>query len=159
MKKYLFLTAFIFLYNCNSDDNNTINKFKNNKIEFEILMKGNILEPNEYNIPEFNPQYSIITDSQNWNTFNNLLTNFSNKDQEITNNNTPIDFNNYVVLKIFDEVKFAGLHSINVDSIIEQEIDVKIYIKKVQIYDNAFPVTQPYNVIKFNKINKPITYY
>ncbi|SFZ93280.1 hypothetical protein SAMN05428642_10343 [Flaviramulus basaltis] len=143
----LFLASGIVI-SCNNDDNsNTIN------IESTLIAKDNLFGNGSEGLSK---QNMVITDQSIWdelitkmNTTNNESSNFSEVD---------IDFSEYLIIAIFDEIKTNGGHSLELNIFSNTE-NIIVKITDLAPQGNATTVmTQPYHIVKIPKTNLPIVF-
>jgi hypothetical protein len=159
MKK---LSAFLLLVfvSCSSDDNTNPLPFEPVNVEFSLIGKLNENTPFE-GIDQGN---FVITNQNDWIDFKNLIDaryielgmgNFHTENFFIE---TEVDFNNYNVIAVFDEVYSNGGHSIDITNIIENENSIIVTIEKLLNGNLTSIVTQPYHIVKIPITTKPITF-
>src|SRR5690606_41552313 len=83
------------------------------------------------------------------NTVNNVSDNFTETD---------IDFSQYLVIAVFDEIYSNGGHTIDIIKIVENEVNIIITVDKLLNGDASSVITQPYHIIKIPKTEKPIIF-
>ncbi len=149
--KTLILSIVLFLsYSCNN--NNEENIFTPQTITPVLIGKG------ELNIPfnNINVQQNIVINNQiDWNDFITILGNSGNPSSILSE--TIIDFNNFEVIAIFDNVKPTGGNSIDITNIIENIDNISITIQRLQNGDTTIP-TQPFHIVKIPKSTKPVVF-
>lgn len=100
--------------------------------------------------------YKVITDSQNWNTLKNQMNYFYNATDTFTQ--TEIDFSNYIVIAVFDEIRISSGYSIELDVIWNSE---NIQVHTTKSYSDEYLIhrpTQPFHIIKINITELPILF-
>lgn len=121
-----------------------------NPVNVQLIGKGNL--SGDY----VAQQNTVITNTTQW---NNLLA-----DLDSTNNvsgsftETNIDFNQYMVIAVFDEVYNNGGHSIDIISVIETSQNIEVDVEKLLPGNATSVVTQPYHIVKIPKILKPVIF-
>ena len=121
--------------------------------EYSIIGKGNLYGSGEEGIKASN---LIITNQNDWDKLiaqldavNKVSTGFKNK---------TINFSEYTIIAVFDDLKSSGGHSIDL-SVISNTTNTVINITKKAPNGMATTVmTQPYCIIKITKSNLPIIF-
>lgn len=151
--KNLFMSLVLFLsLSCNNNDDNNNVGFVPQTITPSLIGKGELFVP--YN--NINVQQNInITNQSDWNNFINVLGNSGNPSFILSE--TVIDFNNFEIIAIFDNVKPTGGNSVDITSIIENVDNISITIQRLQSGD-ATVVTQPFHIVKVPISSKPLIY-
>ncbi|OIQ30908.1 MAG: hypothetical protein BM564_01465 [Bacteroidetes bacterium MedPE-SWsnd-G2] len=148
-KNVLIILLTIFVFSCNSDDYNS--ELVN--IESTLIAKDNLYGNGDEGIIE---QNLIISDQTTW---NNLMTQM-NLVNNVTDNfsETDIDFSEYKILAVFDEIKGNGGHSLELDITSNSE-NIIVNITYLAPEGNATTVmTQPFHIVKISNTNLPITF-
>lgn len=150
MKKFLiFLLAGLSFTACKSKTNNS-NK---EDINISLIASGNLHGAGSENIEK---QNLVIENKIDW---TNLLAkmdgtnNISNSFEE-----TDIDFSEYSVIAVFDEVKSSGGHSIDLN--VKRNTD-KIIVEVIKNAPSGMAttvITQPFYLAKIKKNNLPIEF-
>lgn len=133
---------------CHGDDENVENK---NQINFQLIGKGNLI--GNY----VNPQNTIITNSIKWNSFLNQIdsTTYQTSASFIT---TYIDFNEFIVIVVVDEIYPNNGHSIDITKMEDHPKYITINVEKL-LKENATSVlTQPYHIVKIPKTTKSLLF-
>ena len=148
IKNVLIILLTIFVFSCNTDDDTKIVS-----IESILISKDNLYGNGGEGI---NKQNIVITDDGVWNdlitqmnTINNVSDNFSE---------TEIDFSEYTVIAVFDEIKGNGGHSLELNITSNPE-NIMVNITDLAPNGNATTViTQPYHIVKIKKTVLPIVF-
>ncbi len=150
MKKYLiFLFVGLSFIACKSKTNS----YNKKDINISLIASGNLHGTGSENIEK---QNLVIKNKVDW---TNLLAkmdatnNVSNTFEE-----TDINFSQYSVIAVFDEVKSSGGHSIDLD--VKRNTD-KIIVEVIKNAPNGMAttvITQPFYLAKIKKNNLPIEF-
>jgi hypothetical protein len=101
-------------------------------------------------------QNSVMTNSDNWIELLNQIDSINNVSGNFTE--IDIDFNNFQIIAIFDDIKPNGGYALDV-LVIENENNIKVTITEIIPQDNATTViTQPYIIVKILINSKPIIF-
>lgn len=152
MKKLLLLLLCSILFisiSCRNEEEENIDG--KNQINFLLIGKGNLV--GNY-VPQ---QNTIITNSIQWNNFLNQIDSTTHQTSAsfIT---TYVDFNDYMVIIVVDEMYNNGGHSIDITSMEEHPQYINIYVEKL-LHGNATSViTQPYHIVKIPKTSKSLIF-
>lgn len=148
-KLFLLLLVSVFISCTNSDGNNQTPALTATEIHGGDLM-GNGGEG-------ISESRLLITNTADWNTLKNNMDSVNNVSQGFTE--TTIDFENYDVIAIFDEIKGYGGYTISIDEIAEN--DDNFIVSIVQTAPNGFAttvMTQPFHIYKIPKATKPVIF-
>ena len=148
-KNVLIILLSIFVFSCNSDDDNS----EMVNIESTLIAKDNLFGNGDEGIIEQNLE---ITDQKTFdnlisqmNTVNNVSDSFSDID---------IDFSQYKVIAIFDEIRENGGHSLELNIKSNSE-NIIVNITDVVPEGNATTViTQPFHIVKISNSDLPIIF-
>ncbi|MGI9650661.1 hypothetical protein [Chryseobacterium sp. RLHN22] len=151
MKKHLLLllcSVFLIITSCNDHDDNTESK---NLFTSQLIGKG-IITAN-YVVQ----QNTVMTSSAQWNQFlNQIDTPTHQTSANFTEIN--IDFNQFMVIVVIDEVYPNGGHSIDIMTVDEHPQYINVDIEKLLQGNATSVVTQPYHIVKIPKTIKPILF-
>jgi hypothetical protein len=150
--KTLFLSlVLLFSISCNKIDDE--NSFEPQTITPVLIGKGDLLSAFSSNPVQ---QNIIITNTTEWNNFivgmnnpNNLSKNFS----EIN-----VDFNNFQIIAVFDNIKQTGGFSIDITNVVENPNNIVVTIKHLLTGGDNTIITQPFHIVKIPKTIKPIVF-
>lgn len=150
MRNYILVALLsIFVLSCNSDDNNV--KILN--IDSTLILKGDLFGSGEEGIVE---QNIVITNENAW---NNLITQM-NSVNIVSNNFSEIDvnFSDYTVIAVFDEIKGNGGHDLEL-GITSNSENIVVNITDLAPEGNATTViTQPFIIVKISNSSLPIIF-
>lgn len=151
MKKlllFLLISVLFINYSCNDKDENIKSK---TQINFQLIGKGELIGNS---LPQ---QNLVITNSAQWTTLLNTLDANNNVSGGFTETN--IDFNQYMVIAVFDQTYLNGGHSIDIIAVDETASNLEVNVEKLLQGNVTSIVTQPYHIVKIPKIAKPVTFY
>jgi len=139
----LFISIMLSITSCTNHDSENI------QINPILIGKGNL------NGSEgINQQNMVIQKNNDW---DNLLAQLDSYTVS-TFTETKIDFDNYQIIAVFDEVYGNGGHSIDIIKITENEADIVVKIKNLQTGGINSVITQPFHIVKIPIIDKPILF-
>ena len=148
-KNVLIILLSIFVLSCNSDDDNPgmVN------VESTLIAKNNLFGNGDEGIIKQNLE---ITDQNTWdnlisqmNSVNNVSDNFSEID---------IDFSQYKVIAIFDEIRGSGGYSLELNIKSNSE-NIIVNVTDVVPEGSAVAViTQPFHIVKILNSDLPIIF-
>lgn len=143
------LISVLFInYSCNDKDENIESK---TQINFQLIGKGELIGNS------LTQQNLVITNSAQWTTLLSTLDANNNVSGGFTETN--IDFNQYMVIAVFDQTYLNGGHSIDIIAVDETASNLEINVEKLLQGNVTSIVTQPYHIVKIPKIAKPVTFY
>lgn len=150
MKNYLllFFCSVFFIFNSCSDNENNI-EYKT-PIATQPIGKGNL--SGNY----VSQQNTVITNTTQWNAFLNTLDSVNNISGGFTETN--IDFTQFMVIAVFDEVFPNGGHSIDIITVDENPQSIVVDLEKLLTGNATSVVTQPYHIVKIPKSTKPVLF-
>ncbi|WP_262148284.1 protease complex subunit PrcB family protein [Chryseobacterium foetidum] len=151
MKKYLLIlisALFIILNSCQDDEENVAVQ---TPVSFSLIGKGNF-----YGSTYVTPQNSVISSTTDWNNFLvqvNAQTNVSDSFTE-----TNINFNQFMLIVVVDQVQNSGGHSIDIMTATESSQNITIDVEKLLNGNATTVITQPYHIVKIQKSTKPVIF-
>lgn len=152
MKKLLLLllcSILLISISCNENEENVESK---NPINFQLIGKGNFMATYA------TPQNTVITNSTQWSNFLNQIDSQNNQPTaDFTETN--IDFNQFMVILVVDEVYPNGGHSVDIMTVDENSQNIEVDVEKLLQGNITTVVTQPYHIVKIPKIAKPVIFY
>lgn len=150
----LIATSLIALISCNKDNGSIINSSNLDSIDvgYSILFQEIL---NGYGGFDF--KQIVIKDDSIW---NRVLLKMSDT---ISNSKYPctlekIDFNEHIIIAIFDSIRNTYGSSIDVKNIIETKNDIIINIYKKRKFGLSPAISQPFCILKIPFSNKPIRF-
>jgi len=142
MHKLLGIVILLFALNCKSSEN----KAKMTKEDIVLIGKGNLYGSGSEGIEK---QNLIIKSPKKWKDLLNKM-NAVNKVSD-SFSETDIDFSEYTVIAVFDEIKNSGGHSLN---LVIQETKDKFLVEVLRKSPDGIAtsvMTQPYYIVKVPK--------
>lgn len=149
MHKLFGILILLLALNCKSSENQA----KMAKEDIVLIGKGNLHGSGSEGIEK---QNLVITSSEEWKDLLNKI-NAVNKVSD-SFSETDIDFSEYTVIAVFDEIKNSGGHSLN---LVIQETKDKILVEVLRKGPNGIAtsvMTQPYYIVKIPKPSLPIVF-
>ena len=139
----------IFVLSCNSDDDNS----EMVNVESTLIAKDNLFGNGDEGIIEQNLEIT------NQNTFDNLISQMNSVNNVSDNfSEIDIDFSQYKVIAIFDEIRGNGGHSLELNIMSNSE-NIIVNITDVVPGGNATTViTQPFHIVKISNSDLPIIF-
>ncbi|KQT17586.1 hypothetical protein ASG31_09300 [Chryseobacterium sp. Leaf404] len=151
MKKYLlilFSALFFILNSCQDDEENVAVQ---TPVSFSLIGKGNF-----YGGTYVTPQKSVINNTTDWNNFLTQVNAQTNVSDSFTETN--INFSQFMLIVVVDQVQNSGGHSIDIMTAIENSQNITIDVEKLLNGNAATVITQPYHIVKIQKSTKPVIF-
>lgn len=150
MKKYLLLflcSIFFIISSCSDNEENTESK---TPVTVHQIGKGDL-------VGTYVPQQNmVITTTAQWSALLSNLDAFNNISGGFTETN--IDFNQYMIIAVFDDVYSNGGHSIDIMTVDENLQNIVVDVEKLLTGNVTTVVTQPYHIVKVQKSTKPVLF-
>ena len=146
MKTIILILSIFLVTSCSNDDNQTAQSIP---VTFTEISKGELFNGN-YNPTQHGEVFNNATD---WNNFKNNIWQLANFRPE-----SDIDFNNDIVITVFDEPRSTGGHSIDITSVIDNGENVVVTFDKLMNGDDTAIPTRPYHFVKIPITSKPIEF-
>ena len=100
-------------------------------------------------------QKLIISSNETWVELMNKMNSVNYETANFTE--TEIDFSNFIILAVFDEIKMSGGYTIEITSVVENQNNLTVTIHLLSPKGVAPGViTQPYHIVKIPKTEKII---
>lgn len=153
MRTILLIFSLIIFLGCNKNDDSiddsSVN-FESTEITPIEIGKDALYGVGEEGIPQSN---LVITNGNDWQTLMNQM----NTVNEVTEgfSETDIDFDTYMVLAVFLEVKNTGW-KVEMNSVMENETEVDVAIQELE-FENAV-MCQPFHIVKIPVTDKEIVF-
>lgn len=147
--KALIILSLLVVFSCKCKKTN----YKMTQNEPVLIAKGNLYGSGSEGIEK---QSILITDVKGWNNLKTQMNAVNPVSDSFSE--TEIDFSNYSIIAVFDEVKGSGGHGIelNITSTSENTL---VYIKHTAPEGIATTVmTQPYYIAKILKQDLPVVF-
>lgn len=142
----ILVIAFLMI-SCEDDEKTKIVK----PVEFTTLSQGDLKGNGEEGIVK---SKLIVSDNT---SFGVLLSKINAVNDEISPA-PAIDFNESVVLAVFDDIKSHGGYSIDITKVSEHEDRLVVEIERLNEGGMLTVITQPYHIVKIPKSTKPIIF-
>ena len=71
---------------------------------------------------------------------------------------TEINFDEFIVLAVFDQIYPNGGHSIDITSVVEHETNITVTLERLLTGDMTAVIMQPYHIVKIPKTSKPVLF-
>jgi len=149
MKKHILLFS-ILIWSVLSCDNNSLEETPLTMIN---IYKGELYGNGQENISK---QNTVIKNTSDWDELMDKMNSVNNVTERFSETN--IDFSNYIIIAVFDEVKMYGGHSIDITSITEHDENIIVSVENLLPGGLAAVITQPFHIVKIPKTNKPIVF-
>jgi hypothetical protein len=152
--KILTLSIFLFLtLSCNKSDEE--NSFNQRTITPVLIGKGNLFGNGVENIPQ---QNIVVSNQNDWNT---LITKL-NMNGNVTDgfSTTVIDFNNFQLICLFDDIKSIPKFETSITSIVENQENIIVTVQHITLNGDfsLTIITQPFYIVKIPKSSKPLVF-
>jgi hypothetical protein len=142
---FLSFLCVIMLTGCN-DDNNTTTPFEPVTITPVLIGKG-------FNSINIAPGNLVISNQADWDAFLISMGYYSSFFI-----NTPVDFSLYEVIAIVDSMRPDTGHSVNIDTVTENENDISVDFSVLNSGDGYTVMGQPYHIVKIPRLPKPVIF-
>ncbi|TZF84736.1 protease complex subunit PrcB family protein [Pedobacter sp. BS3] len=118
------------------------------------ISKGNLYGNGQEQIPE---EKCVIRSTGDWNQLIERIDQVNNVSQDFSE--TDIDFDQYMVIAIFDKLQMNGGHAIDITNIVDNDDSIWVKVKYTGP-DGAAPsvITQPYCIAKIPRSDKPVIF-
>lgn len=146
--KNILLILTIALISCSSNNDNL-----NKNVNFSLIGQGQLHGNGAENIEKSNV---VIENTTSWNDLIEKMNTVNNVSDNFTE--TDIDFSQYLIIAVFDNIYSNGGHSIDIISIVENEINITVKVDKLMAGDDTQIITQPFHIVKIPKTEKPIIF-
>jgi hypothetical protein len=166
MKNLFLILVSIIMVSCNNNDEPTPQPiptpvpFVPVTITPSMIAKRNDKGPTD----GISNENFIISNDSNWTNIKNLMDapyiaiGLGNYYTNQYFTETTINFNNFTVIAVFDQVYGTGGHSIDITNITEYEDNIVVTVENLQTGNFSSVVTQPYHIVKIPKATKPIVF-
>ena len=151
MKLVLFLLVLTIFIGCKNNDDD---EFLPLPISTTRIGNGNLYGYGQENITE---QNLIISSNMAWTELMNKMNSVNNETDNFIE--TEIDFSNFIILAIFDEIKMNGGYTIDIARVVENQNNLTVTIRNLSPNRIAPTViTQPFYIVKIAKTAKTIIF-
>lgn len=122
-------------------------------VNFTLIAQGNLYGVGQEDI---NKQNFTISDSSSWNELMDKMNTVNNVSDGFLETN--IDFVNFIIIAVFDDIKPNGGNSIDVIKIVENENENFVTIDNILKGNATTVMTQPFHIVKIPKTNKLVIF-
>ena len=145
---FLILLTVLSIYSCSENDNNQV--FPQSK-EFDVIYNGALGGDGSEGITQSN---MFINNNNDW---ENLMSQMNNSFNTVTDNfsETDIDFDNYLIIAVFLDVKSSGWE-VKITNITENENSLVVSTNETQFISSV--ITQPFSIVKICRTEKTIEF-
>ena len=148
MKGLLFILVLTIFIGCIKNDD----EFLSFTISPILIGNGDLGGNGKENITK---QKLIISSNETWVELMNKMNSVNYETANFTE--TEIDFSNFIILAVFDEIKMSGGYTIEFTSVVENQNNLTVTIHLLSPKGVAPGViTQPYHIVKIPKTEKII---
>ena len=148
-KNILIILLSIFVLSCSSDDDNS----EMTNIESTLIAKDNLYGNGAEGITQRN---LIISDQTAWNDLIAQMNSVNIVSDNFTE--TDINFSEYKIIAVFDEIKRNGGHSLELDIISNSENIIVNITDLAPEGDATTVITQPFHIVKILNSDLPIIF-
>lgn len=149
LKNILLISLSLLFVGCDSENHDT----ENLDIDTVLISKGDLYGNGAEGIVE---QNLIITEESTWNNLVIQMNSANNVSDDFTE--LDIDFNEYDVIAVFDELKANSGHELDLN-ITSNSYSIIVTVTDLNPEGNVLGVmTQPYHIVKILKSNLPIVF-
>ena len=139
----------MFILNCNSDDSQS----EMTQVQSTLIAKDNLYGNGAEGIVENN---MVISDQGTWDNLIAQMDSVNNVSDGFSETN--IDFSEYIVIAVFDEIKGSGGHSLELNIASNSENVVVTVINVVPEGNATTVITQPFHLVKISNTDLPIIF-
>ncbi|TDS58866.1 hypothetical protein [Myroides indicus] len=158
MKKFLIIVCLsLGMIACSSDDNRQDKGFEPVTLEMKEIMHNYLSGEGREGIGKENRVITTITE---WQDLIDQINQKNEKEGRIATvlKKADIDFQNEIILAVFEEVLMNGVDTIDITKVEEQEKEVVVTIERLIKGGITSVITQPFHIVKIPKINKPVVF-
>lgn len=142
--------ALFLLTACSSDDQPAALL---TSTEPQLVGKGNLYGGGSEG---FAQQFSVITTTVQWEAFKDQLNTVNTVTDHFVE--TEIEFSDYIVIALIDQVRGSGGHSIDIVNVNEDRSHIFITVGHLSTGDATTVITQPYHIVKIPITQKEIIF-
>ncbi len=150
MKKLLLILVTTIFLSCSNSDSKT----STSDLTLFEIGSGNLYGNSSEGIIE---SRLLVTNSVSWNTLMNEMNSVNNVSASFTE--TTIDFANYDLIVLFDQVRGSGGYTIEASNVNENTSSIVVSVN-LQVPTGVVPlvITQPFHIYKIAKTTKPVIF-
>jgi hypothetical protein len=154
MKKLFFYGLFLIFVSCSSDDNgNGEEIFEPQIIEPIEISKGYMTGSGMFLVDE---QLTVIYTESQWEELIESMIYYNSVNDEFAQ--TPINFDDFQVFVVMEEVKYNGGWSIDITEIIEELDEIYVKVENLLTGNATSMVMRPFHIVKIPKSDKPVVF-
>jgi hypothetical protein len=165
MKNLFLILVSIIMVSCNNNDEPIPQPIPTPVPFVPVTITSSLVGKNRLNGSEgVNQQENVINNETVWNNLKNQIDSqyiAIGEGNYYTQNNfaeTTINFNNFTVIAVFDQVYGTGGHSIDITNITEYEDNIVVTVENLQTGNASTVISQPFHIVKIPKATKPIVF-
>lgn len=148
---FLLFVPILFSASCKKE---TTERSDRSFADLTLIAQGDLYGAGDEGI---NEQNTVIIDAAAWADLMAQMNSVNNVTEGFTE--TDIDFDNYMVFAVFDNVKRYSGYSIKIDDLVEGESEIRLNLARTNTGAIApTVVTQPYYIVKYPKNDKSIVF-
>jgi hypothetical protein len=148
-KLILFFVAFVVLTSCNDEDSNS----ETVKVKSTLIAKGDLLGNGGEGIAE---QNIVITDQNAWDDLIDQMNSVNNVSDDFSE--TDIDFSQYQVITVFDEIRSSGGYKLDLKITADTE-NIVVRVNHSSPEGVVITIlTQPFHIVKIPVSELPIIF-
>ena len=149
MKTIILILSVFLTTSCSNDDDNKVTA-QSTPIAFTEIGKGALFGNGSEGVVQSN---MIINNTTDWQNLMNQMNSVNNVTDEFSETN--IDFNTYIVIAIFLDVKGNGWE-VEISSIEENTSNVMVSKTKTEFINSV--ITQPFHIVRIPVTSKEIVF-
>ena len=154
MKRFLLYSLLLIFVSCSSDDNgNGEEVFEPQIIEPIEISKGYMTGSGMFLVEE---QLTVIYTESQWEELIESMIYYNNVNDEFAK--TPINFDDFQVFVVMEEVKYSGGWSIDITEIIEELDEIHVKVENLLTGNATSMVMRPFHIVKIPKSDKPVVF-
>jgi len=148
-KKILIILLSVFVLSCSSDDDNS----EMANVESTLIAKNNLFGNGAEGITK---QNLIISNQTAWNDLISKMNSVNNASDNFTE--TDINFSEYTIIAVFEEIKGNGGHNLELNIMSNSENIIVNVTDLIPEGDATTVITQPFNITKIHNSDLPIIF-
>lgn len=149
MQKITLLSIALVLINCKSH----INTAKMEHVVYSLIAKGNLYGSGAEGLEK---QNLVISNTEDWIALMTQMDAINKVSESFSE--TTIDFSEFTVIAVFDEVRTSGGHQLELDIAPNSNAVVVDVKHKAPDGNSTMVMTQPFYIVKMPKQNLPIVF-
>lgn len=101
-------------------------------------------------------QNVVVSNQTAWTQLMNSMNANNNQTNNFTT--TTIDFNKFQIIAVFDNIKTAGGYSIDITTVVENQKNIVVTIKRLLTGGDNTVMIQPFHIVKIPKSTKLVVF-